>query len=271
MKVYIPSRGRGDHRVASGPAAQMRTDQDVVYVVSREDASSYVNSLSEYGVGAKILICPVVGIAAKRLWIAVHALRQGEEKLCMIDDDVGFLVRRSPDSWQLRGAEPDEIGEMLDWVESALDEHAHVSISSREGNNRAGVGDRDALVRLNTRPQRVLAYRTREYKACDHLRVQLMEDFDIALQLLEKGYSNAVSYWWAQGQRMTNEDGGCSTYRTKDLHDICARSLVALHPQFVSLRDKENKTDRDGLGTRTEVTVQWKAAYEQGKLVRGDI
>jgi hypothetical protein len=196
----------------------------------------------------------------------MHAKRAGNVNFCMIDDDVGFLVRKSPETWQLRGAEPPDVGYMLEWIEQSLAYHPHVSISSREGNNRAGVGTIESLVKLNTRPQRVLAYRVSDYLACKHLRVSFMEDFDVALQLLKRGKSNAVSYWWAQGQRKTNEDGGCSIYRTQDSHDEAARTLAALHPEVVQLVTKQNITDRDGFGTRTEVVVQWKQAYVMGQM-----
>ena len=121
------------------------------------------------------------------------------------------------------------------------------------------------LVDHNTRTLRVLAYQTQAHVRCNHLRVSVMEDFDIALQLLEKGGSIAVSYWWAQGQRMTNESGGCSVYRSHEVHEDSARSLATLHPGLVSLRQKSNKTDRDGFGTRTEVTIQWKLAHKLGQ------
>jgi hypothetical protein len=155
---------------------------------------------------------------------------------------------------------------MLLWMQSALNEHAHVSVSAREGNNRAGVGEAP-LVSLNTRTLRVLAYRTEEFLRAEHGRVPVMEDFDVNLQLLRAGHSNACASFWAQGQRMTNEAGGCSTYRTHELHEGAARRLAELHPGLVRLRQKQNKTDREGFGTRTEVTISWKAAYADGRRV----
>lgn len=152
---------------------------------------------------------------------------------------------------------------MLRTIEGLLDEYAHVGVSAREGNNRAGEGDAP-LLQENTRTYRVLAYQTDMFLSVEHGRVRVMEDFDVNLQLLRQGHKNACLFYWAQGQKMTNAPGGCSTWRTHEVHEESARRLAELHPGLVSLREKHNKTDADGFGTRTEVTIQWKRAYNHG-------
>jgi len=141
-------------------------------------------------------------------------------------------------------------------VDADLDTFAHVGISGREGNNRV----RDAWVE-NTRYMRFLAYRTDQYMACEHNRVTVMEDFDIALQMLRAGHPNKVYYMYAQGQAKTQSAGGCSVWRTHEVHNAGAERLAELHPGFVTVRQKQNKTDREGFGTRKEVTVYWKKAF----------
>jgi hypothetical protein len=37
-----------------------------------------------------------------------------------------------------------------------------------------------------------------------------------------------------------------------------------LHPGFVKLVQKSNKTDKKNFGTRTEVNIQWKKAHAAG-------
>lgn len=265
MKIYIPSRGRADDRLLKGPAAQMPPGLDVSYVVPPSEADAYRAALHENGVAATVIECDQPGIARTRFWIGQHADRNGHSKFCMMDDDIGFLVRSSPDSWKLRGTTPAEVGEAISWLEGMLDKYAHASLSTREGNNRPGTGSRDTMIVVNTRTLRVLAYRTRDFLSVKHCRVLVMEDFDVNLQILENGGENVVSFWYAQGQRMTNEDGGCSTYRSHALHEACAKKLAKLHPGLVQLRQKQNKTDADGFGTRTEVTIQWKAAAAKGQ------
>jgi hypothetical protein len=46
--------------------------------------------------------------------------------------------------------------------------------------------------------------------------------------------------------------------------------MKELHPGFVTTRQKKNKTDADGFGSRTEVTVQWKQAWRMGVAAHGE-
>jgi hypothetical protein len=145
---------------------------------------------------------------------------------------------------------------MLTYIEQALHKYAHVSISAREGNNRMEV----PFVTCS-RPLRAMAFRRKEFLQCEHGRVDVMEDFDVTLQLLRKGYQNMVITAYANDQRMTQMAGGCSDYRTHAVHEASAKKLAKLHPEFVKLRTKENKTGGE-FAKRTEVTISWKAAYE---------
>src|SRR5438552_1439496 len=88
-----------------------------------------------------------------------------------------------------------------------------------------------------------------------------MQEFATTLQLLRTGRKNAVIFYYAQGQRGSNSEGGCSIYRTPETHDRICRQLAKLHPGIVRLKEKQNKHSQRGFGTRTEVTVQWRAAY----------
>lgn len=265
LPMFVPSRGRADDRLLKGPAAQVDPRDFLWYVVPEAESETYKRFLNGSGLDfAQVLPCPVSGIAATRQWIGQFCQRLGFSKFVMVDDDVGFLVRRGEDTWRLKAASPEQVSRAMDWLDDALDENAHAAISPREGNNRVGWGPPDTLVQKNTRTLRCLAYRTEEFLTMEHGRVDVMEDFDVNLQLLRAGYSNAVTYWWAQGQRKTGEEGGCSEYRTHAVHEASAVRLAELHPGLVTLREKHNKTDADGFGTRTEVTIQWKSAYRQG-------
>jgi hypothetical protein len=267
IKTFIPSMGRADSRVTKGPLANIPVEHhsSVTYVVPPLAVDAYRLALDVNKMGTVAVVpCDRFGIAATRHWIGEHCAASGISKFVMMDDDIGLLVRKGPDVWNLRDPSGDEVVEMMSWIESALDTHAHVSVSAREGQNNGGVGEKP-LERYNQRTLRVLAYRTTDFLSVEHGRVAVMEDFDVNLQLLRAGHSSAVSFYWAQGQRMTNEAGGCSTYRSHEVHEASAMRLAELHPGLVRLRQKENKTDREGFGTRTEVTISWKKAYEEGQ------
>lgn len=266
MKIYIPSLKRYNVIMQRGTIAKLpRPLHDrVTLIVAEHEKKQYEDALRNLNI--EVRSTPAQGIAATRLEIGKLAADRGEGKFLMMDDDLyEFQVRKGEEVWNLRLISTvDEVTEMLAYVESLLDEHAHVGISPREGNAHAGVGHRDALTKTNTRTLRALAYQTDAFLAVEHGRVAVMEDFDVNLQLLERGLSNASIHWWAQGQQKTNAPGGCSTYRTHQVQDESATKLAELHPGLVRLRQKSNKTDREGFGTRTEVTIAWKKAFERG-------
>lgn len=267
MKIYIPSHNRAHpEMISSGPLACMGQEaiDRVSYVVHTEQLSDYQMALDKSPFdNVNIIGVETENIAQTRHRIGKYCEAHGQNKFVMMDDDIQFLIRKSPDVWNLRGTEPHEVDQMLSWVEALLDDHAHVGVSPREGQNNLGIGGPD-LLSLNTRTLRALAYRTKDFLSVEHERVTVMEDFDTNLQLLRLGLSNANVAYWAQGQKMTNAPGGCSVYRTHDVHQRSAEKLAELHHPFVTLVEKTNKTDQSGFGTRKEVRIQWKKAYAEG-------
>lgn len=273
MLIFIPSLGRHD-RIIAGQSVLSELPKAAHdrcrLVVPVEQGAIYEQALHRKGYRVSVMRCDAKGIAATRRWIAEHSV---DEKILMLDDDIKFQEHFTAESNKLNTHPTDESKmAMLDKVSSLLDEFAHVGIADRVAASRVpcdgsggdkilGTG-RDTVV-LNTRLLRALGYRRTEHMACEHGRVDVMEDFDIALQLLRKGFQSANVAWWCQDQRATQWRGGCSTYRTHELHEQSARKLQELHPEFVMLRQKENKTGGE-FGTRTEVTIQWGKAAASG-------
>lgn len=261
MRVFVPSMGRVSG-IPDGPMLDIPETTIVCYVVPPDEAGDYRRVLAPWS-NAVVLSCPERGIAATRRWIGEWCRDAGVDRFLMLDDDIRFLVRRGWDTWRLRGTKPHEVVAMLDLVDHLLGDHGHVGISAREGNNRLGEGEPTSVVAENTRTLRALAYRTDDFLSVEHGRVEVMEDFDVNLQLLRRGIPNCNIGYWAQGQKMTNAPGGCSLYRSHEVHERSAHRLAELHPGLVRLRQKENKTDREGFGTRTEVTISWKRAFSE--------
>lgn len=274
MAIYVPSLGRsndigwGVPRFAS-PALRAR----MIYVVPEGEGEQYRAALDKAEqsyprlASARVLECPERGIAKTRLWIGAHASGTGADKFLMLDDDVWFYTRKTMEKENLDYSRPEQVDAMIAAVEAHLDDYGHVGISAREGNNRLGVGGPELKVE-NTRTLRALAYRTRDFLECEHGRVPVQEDFDVNLQLLEKGIPNCNLAFWSQGQRQTNAPGGCSSYRTHEVQDAAARRLAELHPGIVRLVEKKNKSGGE-FGHRTEVVISWKKAYAQGQRSRG--
>lgn len=268
MHLFVPSLGRtARDEIMRGPLPRIPAMyRDRTYIVvpfgQGEAYRAALHALDLSWVRIEETPHNLKGIGPTRHWIGKFAKACAADKFVMMDDDIDFLVRRGLDDWRLRAQTEDDTIEMFAHMEALLNDHASVGISSREGNNRAGVGGpRDSsMVAVATRVMRMFGCRTADWLEMEHGRVEVMEDFDLQLQLLRAGRSNCCMFYYANGQKQTNLPGGCSTYRTHEVQDVSARQLKALHPEFVSLRKKENKTDKDGLGTRTEVTIQWKRA-----------
>lgn len=259
IPVFIPSRGRAKLKlVQTGAYSQLPKGQHVAYVVPDDEAAAY------RGLGLPVIARPpeVQGVAAARHYIGWYAQQFGIEKFIMIDDDLKLFTRISEDDWKLRRSTPDDVADMLDHVERYLDQYGQIGISARTGANRVGVGNKP-LLKESTRTNGITAYRTADFMSVEHGRIPFMEDFDVTLQLLRRGVPNCCFYHWSYDQSMTNAPGGCSLYRNHANHEFSANRLAELHPGFVGLRQKANKTGGE-FGTRTEVTVQWKKAYESG-------
>lgn len=276
IPMYIPSRGRyTQSEIQRSTMMEFSPGTPINLVVWPEEAEQYTKAIENEPLlfATEVLVLPAdvpKGIASKRKYIGEIAASRKEDRFMLMDDDIGFLVRRSADDWRLRATTHLETRDMMRAIDAYLNVYAAVGVSAREGNNRFGVGDVDALVVPNTRMMRAYAFQTELFNAVEHCRVDVMEDFDVFLQLLRQGYDIALLAYYAQGQSMTNAPGGCSVWRTHELHEQSAHKLAALHEGFVRTRQKQNKTDAGGFGTRTEVTVSWKKAAEAGKLAFPD-
>lgn len=270
MRIYIPTRGRADKLAGDSTLSRIPRwmHDQVVLVTHSEDTQNYVRALAASGFqesGATILdVGAYDNIAQKRMRIGEVARDNREFSFVMLDDDIDFLVRKGDDVWNLRAATDDEVDTLFQKIAGLLNTYAQVTVSGREGNNRYGEGTFDQLLVYNTRAMRITGYQTELFNSCVHDRVPVMEDIDVTLQLLRRGFANVLIAYYANGQKMTNAAGGCSIWRTHEIHEAAANKLVELHPGLVRTRLKTNKTDADGFGTRTEVTVQWKKAHGHG-------
>lgn len=251
MEIYIPTRGR----VFQETFASLPDDLNdrIIFVIPFDDGK-FLN-LDNAGT-ERILRTPakISGIGPTRQWIIDQAQ---DKKIVMLDDDLVFASRREDEPTKFRVALPAELHTLINSIDCHLDSFAHVGVSTREGGNR-DISEHA----FNTRLLRVLAYRTDVLRneGIRFDRLELMEDFDVTLQLLRKGYSNCKINWIVHNQRSSNAPGGCSTYRTREKQSQAARGLAALHPSFVNVVIKKTKTAWNGQ-ERQDVIVKWKRAF----------
>jgi len=177
-----------------------------------------------------------------------------------MDDDVRFEVRKSPETHQTKKCVPDEVGEMLDWVEEKLKTGiwSHVGVSPRYMNNTAfPIGGPETCIRECTRIMCVFGWRNEDFAQIDYARSILRSDLESTLQSLRKGRPNLCVGYWCHSQ-LSGAPGGCADYRDVELSDQAAYRLKELHPGLVSIVQKHNKTGF--MKDRLEVQIHWKKA-----------
>lgn len=253
MKIYIPSRARADQANHTWENLPPAVQERAVMVVGHEDSRAYYRRFPAHA---------VVTTAVKGIGKVRQAVIDGNDgPVLMLDDDLRFFARRRDDPTKFVKASPRDVATMIAAVEKALERHAHVAIAFREGANR---NTDDTL--LNVRCLRALGYDASVLKkeGVRFDRLPVMEDFDVALQLLRKGYPSLTLNRWVQDQGTSNAPGGCSTYRSLEVQAKGAKGLARLHPGVVKVVQKETKGAWGG-GTRTDVQVAWKKAFEEGK------
>ena len=250
MEVYIPTLGRRNVQETWNNLPE-EVRQRTKFAVDASEADQFQ--------GLPITVLPegCRGIGKVRQ----HLIDITEHSCLMLDDDLRFAIRRADEPSKFADiTNPDTLTAAIDSIAYWLD-HGYplVGMATREGGNR----DINMWIE-NTRILRVLGYRADilRQEGIRFDRIHVMEDFDVALQLLERGYPNLKMNSIVHDQRGSNLAGGCSTYRTMRVQAEAAVTLHSYHPHVVSVVQKETKTAWGG-GIRTDVRIQWKQAFRQ--------
>lgn len=251
MLIYIHTAGRPERQTtfkSFTPALMERTR----LVVQAHEYKEYIRPGYP-----TLMVLPknITKLSPTRQWILENA---ETNKLVMMDDDLTFSYRKLASGVKLLKGNSESIERMFNVLELTLNEYVHAGISAREGNNRIETPSKDV-----GRMMRLLAYDREKVlsSGCRFDRLETKQDFDLTLQLLRKGMPNRVWYDYAHNQPGSNNAGGCSVYRTQEVMNRCAHELEGLHPDYVTVVDKTTKTSWGG-GTRTDVRIAWKKAYE---------
>src|ERR1044072_1090219 len=135
MPVFIPSMDRASALFdkISTLTYVTRVKNPIYLVVPPDQVQRYQAAVTNRGrTDVNVIACPEKGIAKTRHWIGKQCDKNGDGKFAMFDDDMNFAVRRGPDSNALRPQTHEDTVEMLDWIEHALKDYAHVGISPRD-------------------------------------------------------------------------------------------------------------------------------------------
>lgn len=211
--------------------------------------------------------CPLNGIAQTRQWLLDSV---DFDVIIMIDDDFRWRQRKDMSSMEATAmvtASPETIHWGIErLVEIVADGEVPMAGISHSFGNHLWKDPVEYNKRLYSNYAiNVKKFRELKIKFDD---VTLMEDFYVILQLLTKGYRNAVLTQVMWDQVASNSEGGCSTYRTPSLQEKASYELARHFPEFVKVVEKKTKSSWFPSGVRHDCNIQWKKAYEYGKQVR---
>lgn len=258
MDILIPTLGRA-HRQITFQNLPQKIREHVYLVVQLEDYKKH--KLAYDHITDRIIVLPphINTIAQTRAWIMDTPAFS--DTVIMLDDDLVFSARREDEPTKFRSMEKEDYGAMFYDLSELIERYPMGGVSHREGANR----NTEEILPFG-RSMRVLGFNRPMIKelGIEFGRIELMEDFDVTLQLLRKGFPNPILNMWVHNQGGSDTSGGCSTFRTPELQAECANKLAELHPGFVKVVEKSTKTSWGG-GTRTDVTVYWKRAFQSGQ------
>jgi len=257
VDIIIPTRGRWDLALTCDRLPrELRKD---IYIVCPSNEAHRHEDMRPW---ARVVVQQddAMTIAAKRARIMRDW--RGADRIVMLDDDLRFFVKREEDPKRLRTPTADEVvywfRQLADMIGPAPQQYAHAGFGSRLFNNAKEPGWQHAK-----RMQYVLGYHLPTVRReCDLSgRIETREDMDYVLQLLRKGYPNAVCHTFVAEQ--SNEyaaRGGCTGQRSTASSDADAELLSCLHPGLVRVVRKDYKGH-----PRNEVVIRWEAALREGQ------
>ena len=274
MLIAIPSCGRPDWKkqVTLRNFVDMKCSRPVVLCIpdDKDEGRKYRNrvlSTIDDRINISVEYVPETynGISLTRKWMLTElAAKRHERYILMLDDDMDFCYRpdmRVDDLETIQDLERfNAMFELLgQWLAEGF---VHIGIGARQGSNHVSTPYRDVARMMNA-----YAYDTLKLQELNVElgRLPVMEDFDLTLQLLRKGYPNRVSYQYVWNQRGSGAEGGCSSYRTSEMQMNAALKLKEYHPNYVSVVTKKAGSVWKDMEERGDVVIQWQKAYEEGK------
>jgi hypothetical protein len=260
MAIIIPTHGRVNAQLTVQNLPKGKFMKRVTLVCPEQEYNRLRDMRTDYEV--VVQPDPTWKITAKREWIIQEWVRRGYEKIFMLDDDLRFATRKSAAGAALIPIADAKLEAEFQRIEDKLSfEFPHVGFAQRQGNNtikETGWKTPGKMVCTLGYYLPVVA------KEVDWSLIELREDMCTTLQLLLKGYPNALWTDTVADQREFSAPGGCSRYRTVEMNNEEARRLAALFPQYITLADRKYQ---DG-SNRVEVVIQWQKALEEGRNAR---
>ena len=262
MRIYIPTIGRIDKQLTVDRLTPELCKKFNVALVTSPGEAKALREATE-GKGVSVLSCRANGISDTRQWILDFHKREWDAKdpvVLMLDDDLPTWRQRAGEV-NAKGETPytkattKEIEKGLTFFAKLMKDHAHGSIG------HALFCQVSPLLKFNSRMLRALAYNVKLIPKGTEFRLQVMEDFDMELQLLTQGLPSVTYNGIVQDQHQNNSAGGCSGYRTLEVQAAAAHRLKELWPDLVTVVTRAPAREWIGMGgERTDVRINWSRA-----------
>lgn len=238
MKIVIPTYKRLHKQLT---LRSLNAVRDRVWLVVRSEEADEARKIHNQ---LLVIDQPVSGIADTLKWINTVACRN--EKIWMCDDDlmfnqcfidpqVTYIKKR-----MIRRDEHHHIFAMCDYIDELSEQYVHGGVAQVSG----VPNPRYFPYRPNTRYCTNKWYDNRRIPVdyIDYNSIPLSSDFYVMLQLFDLGYDCATMYNYMATPAPTNAPGGCSTYRTVDLHNFSLEQIQKKFPHLITLRKKIQKS-----------------------------
>lgn len=203
--------------------------------------------------------CPK-GIHHKRQYVIDNS---PEKYIFFMDDDVLFYKKKKDN--KLIRASKSQLLKMFLMLSNWLKDKniGQVGISFRAFNNFESESYKEiqqvySIFGFNKELFKKLSLR------CDN--APFMEDTQITLGLISKGFKNRITYEFAVNQ-VAGSKGGCSTYRTSEKQETSAISMNKLFPRYTKIINRKPKEKKDKLHSY-DIKIFWSRAYKEGLTKR---
>jgi len=260
--IIIPTLGRINNQVTYNnlPEKYKKLTRFVV------QAHEYAEMVKLYGDQVYCLPTEINRIAATREWIFNN---WNHTRHLVFDDDLGFVVKEpnDPDAdtkWKSREFTEQDYDDAFALLDAWMDDGI-----SYGGMLPAWVipDVRQWPVRENQRMMTNWFFDGPSIPTdLEWSRVSAAEDFDVNLQLLTRGFRNRISAKYMVSCSETNAAGGCSTWRTLEVHNEAQEKLASLWPSFVKINKKEVAAGPWKGKIKLATTIQHKKAYLSSQI-----
>ena len=249
-KIYIPTFKRHDKQIFFESLPDRLKDK-VIFVIQKQEEHLFLNKNT-------LVVDNNIGIAKTREIIYKTA---GTKRYLIVDDDV-LLYRRNAKYFSkpsnMKGAKrlllDNDWNELLQRLNDQHDNN-HImcgfkfsSILPRFDQPIFHNGGIFAVFSIDGKQL------SKIIDDIDFNYVYISENIHFNLELLTKGYPNAIMEEFCYYQKY-NKDGGCSAFRTQQMEDECAKKLNKKFPKYYTIDySKPKPVNRGSMGTlRTRV------------------